>query len=64
LVSALPGVDALREQLLAEAQRHGWAPADRVLVGADGAPGIWNLSGDRFPQAHQRLDYDHARQPL
>jgi len=58
------GVDALREQLFAEAQRHGLAQADKVLVIADGALWIWNLTGDRFGQAQQRLDYYHASQHL
>lgn len=58
------GVDALRAQLFAEAQRHGLAQAAKVLVVADGAVWIWNLTGDRFPQAHQRLDYYHASQHL
>jgi hypothetical protein len=58
------GVDGLREQLFAEAQRHGLAQAAKVLVVADGAVWIWNLTGDRFPQARQRLDYYHASQHL
>jgi Uncharacterised protein family (UPF0236). len=58
------GVDPLREQLFAEAQRHGLAQAAKVLVVADGAVWIWNLTGDRFAQAHQRLDYYHASQHL
>ena len=58
------GVENLREQLFAEAQRHGLAQADKVLVVADGALWIWNLTGDRFGQAHQRLDYYHASQHL
>jgi hypothetical protein len=58
------GVDALREQLFAEAQRHGLAQAAKVLVVGDGAVWIWNLSGDRFAQAQQRLDYYHASQHL
>ena len=58
------GVENLREQLFAEAQRHGLAAADKVLVIADGALWIWNLTGDRFGQAHQRLDYYHASQHL
>jgi hypothetical protein len=58
------GVDGLREQLFAEAQRHGLAQAAKVLVVADGAVWIGNLTGDRFPQARQRLDYYHASQPL
>ena len=40
------------------------AQAAKVLVVADGAVWIWNLAGDRFPQARQRLDDDHASQPL
>jgi hypothetical protein len=58
------GVEALGDQLFAEAQRHGLAQADKVLVIADGALWIWNLTGDRFGQAHQRLDYYHASQHL
>jgi hypothetical protein len=58
------GVAGLRDQLFAEAQRHGLAQAARVLVVADGAVWIWNLTGDRFPQAHQRLDYHPAREHL
>ncbi len=58
------GVQELREQLFAEAQRHGLAQAAKVLVIADGALWIWNLTGDRFAQAQQRLDYYHASQHL
>jgi hypothetical protein len=58
------GVAGLRDQLFAEAQRHGLAQAVKVLVVADGAAWIWNLTGDRFPQAHQRLDYYHASEHL
>lgn len=58
------GVEALREQLFAEAQRHGLAQAAKVLVVADGAMWIWNLCQDRFGQAEQRLDYYHASQHL
>ena len=58
------GVEGLRDQLFAEAQRHGLAQAAKVLVVADGAVWIWNLTGDRFRQAHQRLDYYHASEHL
>jgi len=58
------GVDDLREQLFAEAQRHGLAQAAKVLVVADGAVWIWNLADDRFAQAQQRPDYYHASQHL
>ena len=58
------GIDALREQLHAEAIRHGLGRAARVLVIADGALWIWNLSEDRFPEAVQRLDLYHAKEHL
>jgi len=58
------GVAGLRDQLFAEAQRHGLAQAAKVLVVADEAAWIWNLTGDRFPQALQRLDYYHASEHL
>lgn len=58
------GVEDLRAQLFAEAQRHGLAQAAKVLVVADGAVWIWNLAGARFGQAQQRLDYYHASQHL
>ncbi|MEO5959374.1 MAG: ISKra4 family transposase [Opitutaceae bacterium] len=58
------GLDALREQLFAEASRHGLGQASDVLVVADGAVWIWNLVDDRFPQARQRLDLFHAKAHL
>ena len=35
-----------------------------MLVIADGAVWIWRLADDRWPQAHQRLDFYHAVQHL
>jgi hypothetical protein len=58
------GLDALKEQLWAEAMRHGLAHATRVLVIADGAVWIWNLVTDRFEKAVQRLDLFHAKEHL
>lgn len=58
------GIDALREQLWAEAMRQGLAQAARVLVIADGAVWIWNLVLDRFERADQRLDLFHAKEHL
>lgn len=58
------GLDALREQLHAEARRRGLGQAAGVLVLADGAAWIWRLADDRFPGARQRLDYYHAVQHL
>lgn len=58
------GTDALKEQLWAEAMRHGLGEATDVLAIADGAPWIWNIVGDRFSQARQRLDPWHALEHL
>lgn len=63
-VSTRGGLDALREQLHAEALRQGLGQAARVLVIADGAAWIWNLAADRFKEAVQRLDLYHAKEHL
>jgi|SRR5579864_1285482 len=63
-VATRAGVDALREQLHAEALRRGLGQAAGVLVIGDGAVWIWRLAGDRWPQARQRLDFYHAVQHL
>ena len=58
------GVEGLKAQLWAEAMRHGLGRADEVLIVADGAVWIWNLAGDRFAGARQRVDYYHVSQHL
>lgn len=58
------GVDALKEQLWAEAMRHGLGRANEVLIVADGAVWIWNLATDRFAGARQRVDFYHVSQHL
>ena len=58
------GTDALKQQLWAEAMRHGLGQATEVLAIADGAVWIWNIVGDRFSQARQRLDPWHALEHL
>ena len=47
-----------------EALRHGLGRARRTLAVADGAPWIWSVVKDRWPQAHQLLDFYHASQHL
>ena len=47
-----------------EALRRGLGRAREVLAVADGAPWIWNVVGDRWPGAHQLLDFYHASQHL
>jgi hypothetical protein len=63
-VATRQGLDALREQLHAEALRRGLGQAAGALVIADGAVWIWRLADDRFPEARQRLDFYHAVQHL
>jgi hypothetical protein len=63
-VATREGIEALREQLHAEARRRGLGQAASALVIADGAVWIWRLADDRFPDAHQRLDFYHAAQHL
>ncbi len=58
------GTDALKEQLWAEAMRHGLGRANDILIVADGAAWIWNLAGDRFAGARQRVDFYHVSQHL
>ena len=58
------GVDALNEQLWAEAMRHGLGRSAQVLIVADGAAWIWHLAGDRLPGARQRVDFYHVSQHL
>ena len=43
-------------------RRRGLGSAREVLVVADGAPWIWNLTADRLPKARECLDFYHAAQ--
>jgi hypothetical protein len=63
-VATRAGLDALREQLHAEALRRGLGQAASALIIGDGAVWIWRLADDRWPQARQRLDFYHAVQHL
>lgn len=63
-VATRQGVEALRQQLYAEALRRGLGQAAGALVIGDGAMWIWRLADDRFKDAGQRLDFYHAVQHL
>lgn len=58
------GVDALADQVFAEAVRQGMLAAEHVLVVADGGVWIWKLVEERFPRASKRLDFYHASEHL
>jgi Uncharacterised protein family (UPF0236) len=47
-----------------EAQRRGVDRAARRVVIGDGAPWIWNLAGELFPDAIQIVDLFHAKEHL
>ena len=63
-VATRGGGDAFREQLHAEALRQGLGRVRRVVFIGDGAVWIWNLAGDRFKEAVQRVDLYHIKQHL
>lgn len=57
-------VDTFGPRLYAEAQRRGLDNAGQVVVLGDGAPWIWNLADEHFPQAKQIVDFYHAKEHL
>ena len=57
-----PSVFAARA--LREAARRGFDRAHRRVVLGDGAPWIWNVANDHFPDAFQIVDRFHAKQHL
>lgn len=52
------------ERIYAEAMRYGLSRAKRVSVLGDGAVWIWNIAGEKFPNAIQIVDYFHASEHL
>lgn len=59
-VATRKGVEALEQQLYAEALQRGLLQAESVLILADGAIWIWGLAENRFKQATQRVDQWHT----
>ena len=58
---AVPGrTDEAGNAIWAEAVRWGALEATRCVVMGDGAPWIWNLSGEHFPGAIEIVDFYHA----
>ncbi len=52
------------ERVWREATRRRFAEVERPVVLGDGAPWIWNLAADLFPQARQIVDRFHAKEHL
>lgn len=58
----MPSEFALRAER--EAQRRGFNYASRQVVIGDGAPWVWNIADEHFPDAIQIVDRFHAKQKL
>ncbi len=56
-----PGPSAFAGRVVREAARRGFAQAQRRAVLGDGAPWIWNLADEHFPDAWQIVDLFHAK---
>lgn len=63
-VATRAGIVPFRQQLYAEALQRGLLQAETVLVIGDGAVWIWNLAGEQFKNAGQRVDLFHVKQHL
>jgi hypothetical protein len=63
-VGAIETAEAFGPRIYGEAVRRGLYQAKRVVVLGDGAPWIWNIAGEHFPEAIQIVDLYHARQHL
>ena len=55
---------AFAQRVVREATRRGFAQVPRRVVLGDGAPWIWNLADEQFPDALQILDRFHAKEHL
>jgi len=55
---------AFAQRVEREAQRRGFDQAKRQVVLGDGAPWIWNLTEEHFPDAIQIVDRFHVKQHL
>lgn len=55
---------AFAERVLRETSRRRFCEAQRMVVVADGAPWIWNITQELFPDAIQIVDRFHVKQTL
>jgi hypothetical protein len=63
-ISHLGGPEAFGQKMWTEAQRRQWHRARDTQVIGDAAPWIWNLAADYFYDAHQMVDWYHAKEHL
>ncbi len=62
--AVLGEVAAFTPALLELARRTGFGATAHSGITADGAPWIWNLADEPFPNSRHSLDWYHARQHL
>ena len=63
-VSHLGGPEMFGQKMWTEAKRRHWHRAEETQVIGDGATWIWNLVADYFYDAHQVVDWYHAKEHL
>jgi len=63
-VGAIETAEVFGKRIYREARRRGLEQAQRVIVIGDGAPWIWNLADEYFPEGIQIVDLYHACQHL
>ena len=59
-----PNLSAFARRVGREADRRGFGGARRRVVLGDGAPWIWNLTGEQFPEAIEIVDLYHAQEKI
>lgn len=57
-------LSAFAQRVEREARRRSFSQAQRQVILGDGAPWIWNLADELFPQAIQIVDRFHAKENL
>lgn len=63
-VGRIESADDFGPRLYAEAVRRGAEKSGQVICIGDGAPWIWNIADQHFPNALQIIDFYHAREHL
>jgi hypothetical protein len=63
-VGAIEGAEEFGRRIFTEAIRRGARCAQQIIILGDGAPWIWNLASEHFPDAIQIVDLYHAREHL
>ena len=63
-VGAIETAEEFGRRIFTEAIRRGSRCAEKVIVLGDGAPWIWNLADEHFPEAVHVVDLYHAREHL